>query len=308
MTSCTAMLGAFIALFSSMIAHAHDAPLPVKEVAPGVFMHEGQIALMSSKNDGAIANIGFVVGDQAVAVIDTGGSVREGNQLRAAIRARTDRPIRYVINTHGHPDHIFGNVAFANGETEFVGHRRLPAAMAARGPFYRESFRHSMGNALIDEVRIIPPTRLVDGSLTLDLGGRTLIIKAWPTAHSDSDITVFDTVSKTLFAGDLVFLRHIPVMDGGIKAWIALLDDLAALPAERVIPGHGPVSEWPAALAEERRYLGVLASDIRRDIANGKPIATAAEQAAASERGKWELFDDYNARNATAAYQQFEWE
>jgi quinoprotein relay system zinc metallohydrolase 2 len=271
-------------------------------------VHQGRIALMSSDNDGAIANVGFVIGDQAVAVIDTGGSVREGRQLLASIRAHTDKPIRYVINTHGHPDHMFGNAAFVANGTEFVGHARLPQALAVRSPYYLNAFRPSMGNDLIDEVRIVPPTRLVDDSLTLDLGGRALIIKAWPTAHSDNDVTVFDTATRTLFTGDLVFLNHVPVLDGNIKAWLKLLDDLAALPAERIVPGHGPVSAWPQALAAERRYLETLTSDIRKDVTDGTPIATAAEHAAAVERDRWELFDAYNARNATAAYSQIEWE
>jgi quinoprotein relay system zinc metallohydrolase 2 len=308
MTSRTAMLAAMSLLVTFMPARAQQQALAVSEVAPGVFMHQGRIALMSSDNDGAIANIGFVIGDQAVAVIDTGGSVREGRQLLASIRVRTDKPIRYVINTHGHPDHMFGNAAFVAAGTEFVGHIRLPQAMAARGPYYIEAFRRSMGNELIDDVRIVPPTRLIQGVQTLDLGGRTLIVKAWPTAHSDSDVTVFDTATKTLFAGDLVFIRHVPVLDGSIQAWLKLLDDLAALPAERVVPGHGPVSPWPQALIDERRYLETLASDIRKDVTAGRPIAAAANDAAAAERGRWDLFDDYNARNATAAYSQFEWE
>jgi quinoprotein relay system zinc metallohydrolase 2 len=302
------MLAAMSLLVTFMPARAQQQALAVSEVAPGVFMHQGRIALMSSDNDGAIANIGFVIGDQAVAVIDTGGSVREGRQLLASIRVRTDKPIRYVINTHGHPDHMFGNAAFVAAGTEFVGHIRLPQAMAARGPYYIEAFRRSMGNELIDDVRIVPPTRLIQGVQTLDLGGRTLIVKAWPTAHSDSDVTVFDTATKTLFAGDLVFIRHVPVLDGSIQAWLKLLDDLAALPAERVVPGHGPVSPWPQALIDERRYLETLASDIRKDVTAGRPIAAAANDAAAAERGRWDLFDDYNARNATAAYSQFEWE
>jgi glyoxylase-like metal-dependent hydrolase (beta-lactamase superfamily II) len=184
----------------------------------------------------------------------------------------------------------------------------MPQALAARGPYYLDAFRRSMGSELIDDIRIVPPTRLIQGVQTLDLGGRTLIVKAWPTAHSDSDVTVFDTATKTLFAGDLVFIRHVPVLDGSIQAWLKLLDDLAALPAERVVPGHGPVSPWPQAMIDERRYLETLASNIRKDVTDGRPIAAAANDAAAAERGRWDLFDDYNVRNATAAYSQFEWE
>src|SRR5690349_6608510 len=86
-----------IAMLCSAAAGRARKPLPVTEVASGVFVHTGEIALMTRKNEGAITNIGFVVGDSAVAVIDTGGSVREGRALKSAIRARTDKPIRYVI-------------------------------------------------------------------------------------------------------------------------------------------------------------------------------------------------------------------
>jgi quinoprotein relay system zinc metallohydrolase 2 len=300
---------ALLVLFAtSTLSQAQPQELPVSEVAPGIFVHIGTTALMARENDGATANIGFIIGDSAVAVIDTGGSVREGRQLLAAIRARTDKPIRYVIYTHGHPDHVFGAAAFESDGTVFVGHRNLPRALAARGQFYLDAFARIMGAQLMDGVRMIPPTRLIDGTAQLDLGSRILTLKSWPTAHSDNDVSVLDEQTKTLFAGDLVFLTHIPVLDGSLRGWLDVIDQLGTIPAERVVPGHGAVSEWPGALTGQRRYFETLASDVRKLVARGAPIAVAADTAAASERARWQLFDDYNARNATTAFSEIEWE
>ena len=301
------ILSALTMLATATASLAQQQDLPVNSIADGVFVHNGQTAQMTRENDGAIANVGFIIGEDAVAVIDTGGSLREGRQLMAAIRARTGKPIRYVINTHGHPDHVFGNGAFVQDGTTFVGHTNLPRTLAARGKFYLDAFRRTMGDELIDEIRIVPPTLLVSGTLNLDLGARALVLRAWPAAHSDCDLTVFDKKTGTLFAGDLVFLAHTPVLDGSIRGWLGAISELGALPAQRVVPGHGPVSGWPAALAEERRYLETLASDVRRLVTSGKPIAAAAT-AASSERSRWELFDDFNTRNATAAFSEIEWE
>ena len=302
------LLASFLLLTASTVAQAEFDPLPVDEIAPGIFVHLGASELMTSANEGAIANVGFIVGADAVAVIDTGGSVNEGRKLLAAIRSHTDKPIRYVINTHGHPDHVFGNAAFLSDGTIFVGHRNLPRALATRGHFYIDSFRRIMGDELLKDVVIVPPALLIDDARELELGGRSLVLRAWSTAHSDSDLTVVDKQTGTLFAGDLVFLAHIPVLDGSLRGWLKTIDNLSETAVRRVVPGHGPVGDWPAALSDERRYLERLGSDVRALIKAGKPITAAADTAARSERSRWDLFDDYNARNATAAFSEIEWE
>ena len=117
-----------------------------------------------------------------------------------------------------------------------------------------------------------------------------------------------DDTTRTLFAGDLVFLQHIPVVDASLRGWLAATDALSRIPARQVVPGHGPVTEWPLALASERRYLERLAQDCRALIASGATLAEAAGTAGISEKPQWELFEAYNARNATAAFAELEWE
>jgi quinoprotein relay system zinc metallohydrolase 2 len=306
--ACTA-LGALLAGALPARVQAADG-FTLDPVAPGAFAHFGQIALATPADRGDIANLGVVVGREAVAVIDTGGSVAVGRALRHAIAALTGLPVRYVINTHVHPDHLFGNAAFADTGAVFVGHHRLVPALAARGAYYLQSYRDQIGADAIAEVRLIAPTRTVDGETTLDLGGRALrLIAAAPAAHSDCDLVVLDAASGTLFTGDLLFVRHVPVLDGSLPGWLSLLPVLAALPAVQAVPGHGPRAvPWPAALEDERRYLTTLAADTRRLIAAGVPLAAAVPRIEQSERGRWALFDAYTPRNATAAYGELEWE
>ena len=306
---CLAISCVCLTVISSGIVRAKGplTPLAVTEIAPGVFVHFGVISLMNRANEGAIANVGFVIGAESVAVIDTGGSLLEGRRLLAAIRAHTTKPVRYVIDTHMHPDHVFGNAAFRGAV--FVGHKNLPRALATHGPYYIANFRRLLGPKLMAGVRIMPPTKVVSGTLELDLGGRRLRLRAWPPAHTDNDLTVFDEATGTLFTGDLLFVRHIPVLDGSLVGWLKDLDGLAKLKVRRAVPGHGPlVTQWPQGLAAERRYLERLAADVRGMIKRGVPIAVAAKTAGATEKNCWKLFDAYNARNATAAFAELEWE
>jgi quinoprotein relay system zinc metallohydrolase 2 len=289
-------------------SRAETAALPVTEIASGIFVHNGVHEEASAANEDAIANIGFIIGDDAVAIIDPGGSSAEGNGLRAAIRARTDHRIRYVILTHVHPDHIFGAAAFRDDRPDFVGHAKLPGALAQRGDYYLRRLQSTLGDEA-DGTEIVVPTVLVTDRLDLDLGHRRLTLRAHGPAHTDNDLTIFDQNTRTFWLADLLFVDRVPVIDGSLVGWLKQLDELTAILADRAVPGHGPVSvAWPAAAEPERRYLEALAHDTRAAIKAGIGIANAYRQVANSERGHWLLFDEYHPRNVTASYKELEWE
>ena len=229
--------------------------------------------------------------------------------MRAAIRARTDLPIRYVVNTHVHPDHVFGNAAFKADKPEVIGHARLPRALGERGSHYLAGNRETMGAEALAGTEIVPPGRTVSDRLELDLGGRQLVVQAHAAAHTDNDVTVLDTKTGTLWTGDLVFQGHLPVLDGSLRGWLTLMETLKAIPARRAVPGHGPASlPWPDALAPQERYLRRLAEDLRARIAKGEDMMTAVKQAGQSEKANWQLFEQFNTRNATAGFAELEWE
>jgi quinoprotein relay system zinc metallohydrolase 2 len=294
------------ALCSAAAFAAEDFALT--EIAPGVFVHQGQIAERTPANMGDQANIGFIVGKDCVAVIDTGGSVKVAQKFLAAIKAKTSVPICYVINTHVHPDHMFGNAAFASDKVTFVGHERLPAAMAARAQNYTNSLKRDLGEGAAGS-EVLPPRQLVKDKLELDLGGRKIELRAWPAGHTDADVSIWDDTSGTLWLSDLVFMDHTPAMDGSILGWLKVIEQLKAIPAKQIVPGHGPVSaKWPQAVAAQEHYLEAIVAGVRQALKNRKTIQEAVEEVAWDEKGKWQQFENFHRRNVTASYAELEWE
>ncbi len=283
------------------------APFAMVEVAPGIHVRQGVHEEATVENQDGIANIGFVIGSASVAVLDPGGSRADGERLRASIRERTDLPIRYVVLTHMHPDHVFGAVAFAADKPAFVGHARMAGMLVQRGEFYRNSLADVLG---IEEAGdYAKPDLLVEGTMTLDLGARSLRVQAHPTAHTDNDLSILDEATGTLWLGDLLFVDRVPALDGSILGWLAQTKALRSSPATRAVPGHGPVAvPWPAAALPQERYLGGLVRDIRAIISHGGDIEQAVATVGLAERDHWMLFDDYNGRNVTSAFKELEWE
>lgn len=279
----------------------------VTEVAPGIHVRRGLDEDATAKNEDAIANIGFIVGRDAVAVIDPGGSRIDGERLRAAIRQKTQLPIKYLVMSHVHPDHVFGAPAFQQDNPQFVGHARLPHTLALREEFYRKRLEVMLGKEQAGGG--VAPTLLVQDHAEIDLGGRVLTLTAHATAHTDCDLSVLDKATGTLLPADLLFVGRVPSLDGSLKGWLKELQTLKSTPAHRAVPGHGPTSvNWPSGATDLERYLGVLLRGTRNAIAKGVDIGAAVGMVAQSERSRWKLFDDYNGQNVTQAFKELEWE
>jgi len=274
------------------------------EVAPGSFVRPGVHEDVTVENQDGVANIGFIIGRDSVAVIDPGGGRQDGEQLRAAIRARTALPISHMIFTHLHPDHVFGAVAFEDDHPVVVAHARMAGMLVERGEFYRNGLADILGiEATGDYAK---PTVLVQDMI--DLGGRVLRLQAHKTAHTDNDLTILDANTGTLWLGDLLFVDRVPALDGSIVGWLREVEALATT-APRAVPGHGPpLVAWPEAARSQTRYLGGIATEIRAMIAKSGDIEQAVAEIGQDERPRWLLFDDYNGRNITSAYKELEWE
>lgn len=295
-----------LATFVTLTARAE--PLPMDEAAPGVYVHHGAHEDLDQGYHGDISNIGFIVGEKGVAIIDSGGSLAIGQRLRESVRKVTPLPILYVINTHVHPDHIFGNAAFLADKPIYAGHANLANAMELRKEAYLRNNATWLGEAATGS-DVVKPTQAVTSTLELDLGGRNLLLTAYPTAHTNTDLTVLDHSTATLWTGDLLFVERTPSIDGDVKGWLSAIETLRTVSALRAIPGHGPVvTDWNQALNNEQRYLETLLADVRNSIRNGESMEQSMDTAAAAEKANWVLFDSVNRRNVNLIYPKLEWE
>ncbi len=285
-------------------------PLAVNEVAPGVFVHQGRYEIFTPRNAGDTSNAGFIIGHDGVAV---DRHRRQPARRRRASRGdpRAHQAADQVRHQHPHASRPRVRQRRVRGREARL-RRASQAAARARGP-RRPLSRDQQGAArqtAFAGTRIIAPTLLVDDKLELDLGDRKLLIEAHKTAHTDNDVTVLDEKTGTLFLGDLLFAKHVPALDGSIRGWLALIAKLEArTDVARVVPGHGPSSMRVARGACRRAALSQQGRRRRaRHDQAGEDLAEATETAGLSEKDAWLLFNEYHARNVSAAFAELEWE
>jgi len=280
----------------------------ITEVAQGNYLHKGIHVSLDDINHDDIANIGFIVGDKCIAVIDTGGSIDIGIKLLNKIKSISDKPICYVINTHVHFDHMLGNKAFIIENPEFVGHQRLAAEVERNRAFFLDHFKNDLGPNP-EPSSIIGPSILVENSRQLDLGDRILTLIPFPVSHSHSDLIIIDNKTNTLWAGDLIFRERIPSLTGSLIGWIKVMEDLPRLEVKLVIPGHGNVAKSMAiAIKQQRDYLQRLLNETRQAIEDGQFVNEAVEHIDKDNQSNWLLHEFQHPTNVSRAFTELEWE
>ena len=303
---CFALLASLAWLMLATAAAAQPAVRPqAVQVAPDTYMVQGLSALGTSANRNFISNAGFVVTKDGVLVVDALGSPALARELLAEIRRITPAPVRYVVLTHYHADHIYGLQAFKEAGAVVIAHQAGREYLNSDTAALRlQASREELAPAVDAQTRLVPADRWIDGRTTLQLGGLDFVLQPAGPAHTPEDLVVWVPQLKLLFAGDLVFRGRIPFVgqaDSG--RWISALDTLLAFDAQIIVPGHGPASASARADLElTRDYLAYLRKTMGEAARNMDPF----EEAYA--RTDWSRFDKlplFNAANRINAYNTY---
>jgi quinoprotein relay system zinc metallohydrolase 2 len=231
-----------------------------------------------------------------------------GASLLKAIRKISDKPVCYVINTHIHFDHVLGNLPLMDEHPEFIGHENLKAAIERNRSFFLKEYSSDLGPDPSED-SIIGPDLSVSNKKELDLGGRKLLLTAYPTAHSYNDLMVLDQQTGTLWTGDLIFRERIPSLTGSLKGWLDVMESFKTLKVSLVVPGHGTTAESLAeAKKDQQRYLENLLRETRQAIADGLFLDEVQEQVGNDEKEHWLLHEQHHKANVTKAFIELEWE
>lgn len=286
-------------------AAAAAAPLKLEAVAPDVWFVQGEAALGSPENRNFISNAGVVVTPAGVVVIDALGSPALAEALLEAIRAITPLPVRYVVLTHYHADHIYGLQVFKDrGATVIANAAGREYLQSDTAQLRLQASRETLAPWVDEHTRLVPADRWLQGDEVLELGGVRLQLRHVGPAHTPEDLTVFVEGPRVLFAGDLAFRGRIPyVGQADSHGWIQALSRLIDAAPAVIVPGHGPAStEALADLKLTRDYLQYLRDTMGRAAADMQPFDEAY---AATDWSAFEALPLFRAANRMNAYNTY---
>ena len=291
---------------SAVLAAEPVRSLKARPVTEGVWFVQGEAALGTVANRNFTSNSAFVVTDDGVVVIDALGSPALANELIGEIRRVTRQPIRYVIVTHFHADHIYGLQAFKAAGATVIAHPAAKEYLGSETAQRRlEASRLELAPWVDAQTRLVPADRWLDAEeSTLRVGSFDFVVRHVGPAHTPEDLVVFLPRRSVLFAGDLVFRGRIPfVGQADSRQWIASLARLMEFDAKIMVPGHGPLSEDAKTdLQMTRDYLVHLRKTMADAAENLEPFEDAYAKADWSRFEHMPLFRAANRMNAYNTY------
>lgn len=252
---------------SGQAISARELALNIHPVTDNVWLVQGVAEELSKENHGNISNSAFIATGDGVVVIDTGTTHAYGVQLRKAIAGYTDEPVRWVLNTHHHPDHVFGNSAFSDLPIMALDETR--SELKRVGNIFLNTLQQRIGKNS-DKTTLLLPNILIKPGLK-EFSGYPLNLMRF-TGHTGHDLVIYDPQSGTLFAGDMLFWQRAPTTphSPGIDIWLSELSRLENLEPKNIIPGHGPFSTSLAPIKQTREWLKWLDALMKEGVANGK--------------------------------------
>jgi cyclase len=267
---------------------------------------DGVWAAIVSDEGLAGGNAGFVIGGDGVLVIDTFQDPRPAKALLAEIRKLTPLPIRFVVNTHYHLDHVNGNDVFAAAGATIVAHRNVRAWMRTENMKMLDPPVTPEKKARVASLTL--PSVVHDSHLDLFLGSRRINVRYYP-GHTGGDSVVWIPDAHVVFCGDMLWKEHVPnLIDASTKPWVASLDAMQKdYGASTWVPGHGDVAN-AQDVQTFRKYLADLRASVQREQAAGKSgnaLVQALLPALKSSYGKWGFFNDYAALDIEQTAQEW---
>jgi glyoxylase-like metal-dependent hydrolase (beta-lactamase superfamily II) len=280
-------------------------PMQLQRVADGVYFVQGEAALGSALNQGFVSNAGVVVTDGGVLVVDALGTPALARRLVEEIAKITTQPIRMVVVTHYHADHIYGLQAFRAVGARVLAHVGARDYLGSDTARLRlQASRDELFPWIDESTQVVTPDQWIERDTVLTLGTTTVQIRHVGPAHTPEDLAVVVPAAGVVFAGDLVFRGRVPfVGQADSRRWIESLEQLIAAQPRIVVPGHGPATTDPAHdLALTRDYLRHLRDTMGRAARELEPFDDAYAKADWSRFETMPLFKQVNRMNAYNTY------
>lgn len=310
------LLGMLVAWSGAAVAQPAAPMVPStvrmvpEPVVPGTWFVQGVSALGSAANQNFISNAAFVVTEEGVLVIDALGSPPLAKQFLALIRSVTALPVRYVVVTHCHADHIYGLQVFREAGARIVGHVACRDYLSSETAALRlKASRDELFPWVDEHTRLVAPDLWLgeggnEADLMLQMGRRSFRVRHVGPSHTSEDLVVHDASTGVLFAGDIVFRGRIPfVGQADSRRWIGALDRMLDLKPQVLVPGHGPLSLEPSAdLRLTRDYLVYLRQAMGNAARALEPFDEAYSRTDWSAFAHLPLFAVANRMNAYNTY------